>query len=78
MLRIDRLAGPPLMLAVARAFAGFVHGVFEHRRKTLRAALGFVVENTKREQLARIMDLQIRPEQVPPEQWVRMFTEISR
>jgi len=72
MIRMIPGASPFESPAAARRFSMFVRGVFEHRRKTLRAALEYVVEEETRERLARDFDLSQRPEQVPVHQWVEM------
>lgn len=73
MLRIDRVAPPPLSSDDARAFGKFVHGVFEHRRKTLRAALAYVVDDASRNRLCTLIDGTLRPEQIAIHQWQTLF-----
>lgn len=72
MMRLD--VGPNLFASVeeAQRCATFVRRVFEHRRKSLRAALGYVVEKSVRDALAGEIDLSSRPEQISVEQWLKM------
>lgn len=55
------------------ALARLVRGAFEHRRKTLRSALGYVVGAERVEKLAAEFNLTRRPEDVEPAEWVRML-----
>ncbi len=77
MLRLDRREAPAIPREHAKSFAAFVHGVFEHRRKTLRAALAYVVEADDRERICARVDSKLRPEQIGPTQWAQLFRCIS-
>jgi 16S rRNA (adenine1518-N6/adenine1519-N6)-dimethyltransferase len=77
MLRMDRIEPPLYSSAEARRFAQFVHGVFEHRRKTLRAALGYVVDEPTRERICSAVDSKLRPEQIARAQWTQLFQMIQ-
>ena len=72
MLRMDRIVPAAMASERIRPFSRFVHGVFEHRRKTLRSALGFVVDDAARDRICSLVDPHLRPEQVPPDVWLRM------
>ncbi len=74
MLRLDRREKPTIPNEDCKAFAGFVHGVFEHRRKTLRSALAYVVTDAQRNRICEAVDSTLRPEQIPPAQWTRIFS----
>ena len=77
MLRLDRREAPGVPTEVAKNFAAFVHGVFEHRRKTLRAALAYVLAAADRDRLCNTIDSKLRPEQIDPAQWAQLFRSIN-
>ena len=77
MLRLDRRAAPPIPSEHAKRFAAFVHGVFEHRRKTLRAALAYVVAENDRDRICAVVNSKLRPEQIEPSQWAGLYRTIS-
>ena len=78
MLRLDVKESPPLDHAASNAFAAFVRGVFDHRRKTLRAALGYVVSDDVREHLCQHLDATRRPESFSVEEWLTIFQTYQR
>ncbi len=73
MLRLNVKDSPPLDRQASNAFATFVRGVFDHRRKTLRAALGYVVSDDVREHVCQHIDATRRPESFSVEEWLAMF-----
>lgn len=73
MLRLRSLENPQLRRADVHDFAKFVRGVFEHRRKTLRSALGYVVEPAARDRICAPIDSKRRPESITITEWVEMF-----
>ncbi len=73
MLRLDRRDHPGIAGEDAKRFAEFVHGVFEHRRKTLRAALAYVVDEAPRNRICATVDSKLRPEQIDPIKWVELY-----
>ena len=54
-------------------FAALVRGVFEHRRKTLRSALAYVLDESALDQVCQACDASRRPEQVPVAEWLAIF-----
>lgn len=76
MVRLDVESDSSLSREARSAFAAFLRGVFDHRRKTLRSALGFVVDETEREQVCRTFDATRRPEAIGPKEWWDMFASI--
>lgn len=70
MLRMDVDPAARKTIRDVPAFARFVRGVFNHRRKTLRSALSYVLDAAVVEHLGERFDLTRRPEQVPVSQWV--------
>lgn len=73
MLRLDRRDRPGVRGEHAKPFAEFVHRVFEHRRKTFRSALAYVVEDARRDQICQAVDSKLRPEQIDPAKWAELF-----
>jgi len=75
MIRID--AGPRDVSGShdPPRFAKFVRGVFDHRRKTLRAALRFVLEKECVDRLGNKFDLTRRPEQLSVDEWAVLAGE---
>lgn len=73
MLRMD--VGPPPFpnhTGPAR-FAAFVRGAFEHRRKTLRSALAYVLDEPALARVCKSCDATRRPEQLSIHEWVSLF-----
>ena len=56
------------------AFAGLARGTFDHRRKTLRSALGYVLEPAQIEHLGGRFDLTRRPEVLTIAEWQEVFS----
>lgn len=78
MIRMDRTTSPFDECAQLHQFAAFVRGVFEHRRKTLNAALRYVVDDDARRRIAEQFDTQRRPETFSREEWLNMFGLVNR
>lgn len=74
MLRLDLREPSPIPVAQRSAFAVFLRSVFDHRRKTLRSALGYVVDDAERELICTRVDSLRRPEAVPPAEWLYIFS----
>ncbi len=70
MLRMDVDPAARKTIPDVSAFARFVRGVFDHRRKTLRSAMSYVLDAAAVERLSERFDLTRRPEQVPVSEWV--------
>ena len=73
MLRInirERLQAGPIDLA---EFAALLRAVFDHRRKTLRAALGYVVDEATRARVGQAFDATRRPESFSIDEWIKIF-----
>ena len=77
MIRMQVHDGPFEDRSVVQGFAGFVRGVFDHRRKTLRKALGYVVEDALRDAVCSRFDGMRRPESFEIGEWVRMWSCVS-
>ena len=78
MLRLDVTREPFADRDELSSFAAFVRGVFEHRRKRLRAAAGYGLDRDLIERLGASFDLNRRPEQVPVSEWIQMFQTVGR
>jgi 16S rRNA (adenine1518-N6/adenine1519-N6)-dimethyltransferase len=51
-------------------FAVLVRGAFEHRRKTLRSALAYVLDESALDRVCETFNASRRPEQVPVDEWL--------
>jgi len=73
MIRMD--VGEPLFPSRADVsrFANFVRTVFEHRRKTLRSALSYAVDQATCERVAAKFDASQRPETFTVTEWIEIF-----
>jgi 16S rRNA (adenine1518-N6/adenine1519-N6)-dimethyltransferase len=77
MLRLD-VGQPPLPTRDAvQAFAALVRGSFIHRRKTLRSALSYVVDDAARERVCQIVDATRRPESFEVEEWLAIYHAVK-
>lgn len=70
MLRMDVGNSPFASGEELRSFSRLVRGTFEHRRKTLRAALGYVLESDQVKAICRSVDAVRRPESFHREEWI--------
>jgi len=73
LLRLDRRDSDLIAASALKAFATFVRAVFEHRRKTIRSALGYVVSEDIRDRVCQDIDATQRPESFSVTDWVAMF-----
>ena len=69
MLRLDAVKTPFARREELRAFAELVHCVFEHRRKTMRSALAYCLDDVPREQVCQVFNATRRPESFTPDEW---------
>ena len=77
MIRMDVCKSPFNSAAQAALFATFVRSVFDHRRKTLRSALRYVLEEPQREAFCERFDATRRPEDFSADEWIEMFGQLS-
>ncbi len=77
MLRIDRHARTFLGSGELHSFLSLLRGTFDHRRKTLRAAMGYAVDSAAVGRVCQEFDGSRRPESFHPAEWVRIF-ELAR
>ncbi|MCC7291459.1 MAG: 16S rRNA (adenine(1518)-N(6)/adenine(1519)-N(6))-dimethyltransferase [Phycisphaerales bacterium] len=73
MLRADVREPAVQVGMVLKEFSRFVRGAFEHRRKTLKSALKYVVGEEEVKRLAEGFDLSRRAEDLRVEEWVQLF-----
>jgi len=73
MIRMDVGDSPFAARDEVGRFATFVRTVFEHRRKTLRSALSYVVEKPACDRIASRFDPSQRPETFTVDEWIEMF-----
>lgn len=69
MMRMDVRASPFDSREELRSFVNFVRAVFEHRRKTLRSALAYVLDKAALDRVCSQIDTTRRPEQLSIAQW---------
>lgn len=60
-----------------RRFAAFVRATFDHRRKTLRAALGYVLNQRQRDRICQRFDGTRRPEVLNLQEWLAIFEALD-
>ena len=76
MLRLDVGAAPFPDRDTLRRFASLVRGTFEHRRKTLRSALAYVLDEGTRDRINDVVDASRRPESFSIDEWLRIFESV--
>lgn len=69
--------GPLAGRTALHGFANLVRKTFEHRRKTLRSALGYVLEVRHRDAICATIDATRRPESFSIEEWLAMYRVVS-
>ncbi len=73
MLRIDVGASPFADRTTLHGFVDLVRKTFEHRRKTLRSALSYVLDMRQRDAVCASIDATRRPESFSIEEWLAMY-----
>ena len=73
MLKLEVKPSPFADVDTLRRFAALVRGVFEHRRKTLRAAMRLHNHAVACAALFEQVDATRRPESLTPSEWVALF-----
>jgi len=73
MIRMDVVRSPFADRSDVRRFADLVRGTFDHRRKTLRSALGYVLEVEALERVCQRLDATRRPESFAVQEWIEVF-----
>ena len=73
MVRMDLIDPPFGGRATVRGLAEWVRGAFLHRRKTLRSALGYIVNQDTRDHVCEQFDATRRPESFTTEEWLAMY-----
>lgn len=73
MLRLDVVSPPAVDPAELRGFAKLVRGTFDHRRKTLRSALGYILDKDARDAVCGTVDGTRRPESFSVEEWLAIY-----
>lgn len=71
------LSGLPSDREALRRFTAFVRATFEHRRKTLRAALGYVLDQRQRDRICQRFDGTRRPEVLNLQEWLAIFETLD-
>ncbi|UCE60965.1 MAG: ribosomal RNA small subunit methyltransferase A [Phycisphaerales bacterium] len=73
MMRVDVAESPFIDQEELQRFSTFVRGVFDHRRKVFRSAVGYVVDDDARERVCGQFDATRRPESFCPKEWTEIF-----
>lgn len=73
MVRMDLIDPPFADRESVRGFAHFVRTIFEHRRKSLRAAVGHAADEKTRDRVCAAFDGSRRPESFGVEEWLAMY-----
>ncbi len=73
MLRMDVQQGVWCDRSALKRFVALVRSVFEHRRKTLRAALKYVADEAVVDRVCSQFKGSGRPESFRPAEWVKIF-----
>jgi len=77
MLRLDVKPSPFCDCVTLRRFVSFVRRVFEHRRKTLRGAVGFLTNTATRDYVCAGVDATRRPESFDRAEWLALFARFD-
>lgn len=73
ILRMDVREKAPCTHDELRGLAQLLRKTFDHRRKTLRRALDYVLDADRVERLCRLVDCARRPEAFSAEEWVMLY-----
>jgi 16S rRNA (adenine1518-N6/adenine1519-N6)-dimethyltransferase len=73
MIRMDVGTSPFEAREELRGFASLIRATFDHRRKTLRSALGYVLDEAHRDQVCRCFDATRRPESFSIREWLGIY-----
>lgn len=73
MIRMDVGAPPFATQDEVRRFSRLVRATFEHRRKTLRSALGYVLDEVHRDRVSQRFDSTRRPESFSVQEWLEIY-----
>lgn len=76
MIRMDVREPPFENREELRRFVSLVRGTFDHRRKTIRSALGYVTDDAHRERVCRRFDAMRRPESFSVEEWLEIYRAV--
>lgn len=77
MMRMDVGRSPFSSFEQTARFATLVRGTFEHRRKTLRTALGYVLSDAARDHALANIDGRRRPESLSVDEWLALFRTVD-
>lgn len=73
MIRLDVKEPPWEDRDQVRSFADLVRSTFEHRRKTLRCALRYALNDSDRQRVCERVDATRRPESFTIEEWLEIY-----
>ncbi len=78
MLRMDLVQPPFEDRDSIRGFASLVRSIFDHRRKTLRSALGYIVDEATRDRVCGAVNGARRPEAFGVDEWLAIYDEVRK
>lgn len=77
LIRIDVGSSPFSDREELGRFAHLVRSTFDHRRKTIRSALGYVLEDRQRDLVCASIDSSRRPESFSIEEWLSLYRTLA-
>lgn len=77
MLRMDVRPLPFADRDTLRRFVTMLRGIFDHRRKTLRAAMRYLMDATARDDVLGAIEPTKRPEELSVEEWLALFARLE-
>ncbi len=77
MIRMDVHEAAAIRGQGLRDFANLVRKTFDHRRKTIRSALGYVLSDSQRDAVCQHLDSKRRPESFDVDEWIEIYREVS-
>ena len=76
MIRMDAGTGLCTCGADVAGLSTLVRGAFDHRRKTLRSALGYVLDEGVRKRVCQKIDATRRPESFSVKEWLEIYAAV--
>lgn len=78
MLRMEAKSLPFADQETLRRFVAMLRQVFDHRRKTLRAALRYLMDADTRDEVLGAIEPTKRPEGLSVDEWLVLFTRLEK
>ncbi len=77
MIRLDVTDSPFTDIEDLQRFTSLVRGTFDHRRKTLRSALRYVLDESARARICERFDATRRPEELTGSEWIELHRAVK-